>query len=432
MVRLDIDTGSSDIIVKNSQLEKCQDDYRCGGSVYDPSLSSTFELVQEGNMSAYFGSGAYEGDYFSDELDLGGIKIPSLIMGYANELKDGSDGVGMFGISYQKNSQFANAYNGHEPETVISAMVKTGAIARQAYSIFLGSTKSGQGSIAFGGVDSSLYTGELVAVPIMLDANGKYAVTNVALTGISVNDLDGTRSLTMGHHIGMPAYVDTGFTQQKLPRFLVDQIFRGFGVSVIDGTAYLPCSRTHANVSLTYHFGGPNGPTINVPLSSLAPTYAYTDNGVDLCYVDMDPLGGNVALGDSFMRSGYFVFDLENNQIAMAQAATSPVVSDAQVTPIPSGTDIPGCTSTNTFSLDTTQLMDSYGFVGPSYTATSMSIIAPTFNLESTTTQIHSLVEVTTTQSTSTSKGAAPPTRTIILGRNRAGAVAAAVLAALI
>ena len=46
------------------------------------------------------------------------------------------------------------------------------------------------------------------------------------------------------------------------------------------------------------------------------------------------------------MRSGYFVFDVANNQLAMAQAVLNATTSS--IIDIPSGTSIPGVSSTAT------------------------------------------------------------------------------------
>jgi hypothetical protein len=47
------------------------------------------------------------------------------------------------------------------------------------------------------------------------------------------------------------------------------------------------------------------------------------------------------------MRLGYFVYDVQNNQIAIAQANLKQTTTSA-LTAIPTGTSIPGCSSTNT------------------------------------------------------------------------------------
>ena len=89
------------------------------------------------------------------------------------------------------------------------------------------------------------------------------------------------------------------------------------------------------------------------------PTSTY-DDGTDACYfnVDADPYG-EATLGDSFMRSGYFVYDLENNVVAIAQANVNATSED--ITAIPSGTSIPGCSSTNTLVISEAAVQTALG-----------------------------------------------------------------------
>ena len=61
------------------------------------------------------------------------------------------------------------------------------------------------------------------------------------------------------------------------------------------------------------------------------------DDGSEACFFNVDVESeGSATLGDSFMRSGYFVYDLENNVVAIAQVASN--VTEEDITAIPSGT----------------------------------------------------------------------------------------------
>merc|ERR1712098_761708 len=74
------------------------------------------------------------------------------------------------------------------------------------------------------------------------------------------------------------------------------------------------------------------------------------DDATDACYFLMQQFEEPfVMLGNSFMRSGYFVYDLENHLVALAQVAANATEDDPIA--IPSGTEIPGCTSTNTYTI---------------------------------------------------------------------------------
>ena len=261
-------------------------------------------------------------------------------------------------------------------------MVASGDIARQAYSLLLGSQESGEGSVIFGGVDPSLYTGDLISVAMVPSPNeiANYTRSIVPLTDVSVTDLDGERSLA-STSLPIPVLLDSGATISFLPSDLMSSINAGLGVTVVQGNSYLPCTRAHANITLDFRFGGPSGALIKVPLTALMTPLAADkaeqqmyDDGQNACQLKLESSvpGRRVVLGDSFLRSGYFVYDLENNQIAMAQAAASP--SSGSVTAIPSGTEIPGCKSTVTFSEDLSLSTASVDSLLPGEETTSVAL----------------------------------------------------------
>ncbi|MBS4469550.1 hypothetical protein KHP32_22785, partial [Cronobacter sakazakii] len=133
-----------------------------------------------------------------------------------------------------------------------------------------------------------------------------------------------------------------------IPPAVFNSISEGLGLA----QGLLPCNYRNADASLIYHFGGEGGPSIDVPLKAILDVEAagQFDDGRDACYLNIIAESDNdVILGDSFMRSGYFVYDLENNVGAMAQGALA--VTAEAITAIPSGTTIPGCSSTNTLTL---------------------------------------------------------------------------------
>ena len=101
---------------------------------------------------------------------------------------------------------------------------------------------------------------------------------------------------------------------------------------------------------------------------------SYAD-GTPACSVNFagggeDPNTSGIILGDSFLRSAYVVYDLENRIIAIAQAKldNSPPINSAAITAIPSGTALPGVTRTVTVTAtqptDTTGLDANLGTPG--------------------------------------------------------------------
>lgn len=442
-----LDTGSSDLIVTSSNVPVCSQSGQCLAGTFDPSKSSTYELIQSDTMNTSYGDGSgYTGDYFTDHLALGEVPVDGLTMGLATALVNATtyanDGTGIIGMNYAAGSGFSNVFNGSLPETPLSVMVKSGTIARQAYSVSLGSKAAAGGSIIFGGVDSTHYTGDLVALQVVPSPNdrGNYTALAVPLTGMSVTDVNGTQSLT-DSSFGIPANFDTGTSYQNLPYFIAKQLFDGLGVTKQAGSFIIPCSRARANVTVNYHFGGDGGPTINGPLSELiSDSSGQYGDGEDQCNMEISDstFGTAVLLGDNFLRSGYFVYDLDNNVIAIAQAATS-AASTGSVTVLSSGTDIPGCTSTNTYTLDPSQLSQTSGYSAPTDTtstdasATVSSPATPTFDLGSVTTETAVSTSTDSVSSSSSHAGVSRmPVMTMMPGMDKRGIIAAAALVALL
>ena len=315
-------------------------------------------------------------------------------IGLAVQTQDGpvvpNDGHGLVGVGYRiletevQNQILSPA---QAPPTLYQAMAKAGAINRQAFSLYLDDQQSGKGSVTFGGVDSTKYTGELVALPVIPQGT-TYIDYSVALTGVVFNDAKGAHALT-DNNFAVPAVLDSGTVEQYIPAGVANAIFRGLGAVAISGGAaqLIPCDYAKSNASLTYQFGGPGGPSVNVPLAALLrPAGGTFDDGQDGCFVLMSPESGNgVILGDSFMRSGYFVYDVQNNQIAVAQANLDQTTTSA-LTALPTGTSIPGCSSTNTLSISRASVTPSA--TPPLTTASATGALTPgtpTFDLGSAT-----------------------------------------------
>ena len=123
----------------------------------------------------------------------------------------------------------------------------------------------------------------------------------------------------------IPALIDSGNADISLTPALADAIFSGLGVNPGDYT--LPCSVGANDANFTFGFNDDPNAVINVPLSALMTPVIVSGNpevdtsGSAICKLGVDSSASDWAvLGEYFMRSAYFVFDMENNIIAMAQA----------------------------------------------------------------------------------------------------------------
>ena len=388
-----LDTGSSNLWVPDATISKCADESQCPYGAFDSSSSSTYQtvLVDEFNITYGDGTGA-TGDFFTDAVTIGESTIPAGVMsiGIATSLLDGdvlvNDGQGLVGIGYPSNIAEADLLSSETstPVTIVGAMVQAGDIDRESYSLYLNDPFAGAGEIIFGGVDPTKYTGDLVAFQTVPSTDGIYRELKIPLTGISVNNEDTAIPFTRDG-VALPALVDSGTTLALLPESLFEEFRAGFGISD-DG--YVACTYASEDVSVMYTFGGgdEDGISISVPIANLVAPWQgdQFSDGRQACYFGIGSSpedGASVLLGDTFMRDTYVFFDLETNQIALAQAVAN--VTDEAMTAVPSGTEIPGCTKTNTMTIPAapTQTEDESPGSAPTSIAEGGAPASPTLDI---------------------------------------------------
>ncbi len=167
------------------------------------------------------------GDYFTDVLSFGGnVSLPNTTMANAN---DTDEIQGLMGVGFRANLASLQNEEPFDFPTVPEVLKDQGFIDRVAYSLYLDSYDDNQGSILFGGIASSRYTGELLALPLAPDSDtGDYTEFRVALTQISIHDCISSRALSQPK-FNLPALLDSGTTLSYLPRDVSEAIYEGFG-----------------------------------------------------------------------------------------------------------------------------------------------------------------------------------------------------------
>lgn len=315
-------------------------------------------------------------------------------------------GTGIMGIGYTDNEANVATGNGTVYPNLPVTMVNQGLINSVAYSLWLNDLQSSTGSVLFGGVDTGKYTGDLISVDIYPSSGNVITSFTVAWTSLSATSSSGTDQLTPSN-FAEPAILDSGTTITLLPNDVAAMVFEELGATVDNqlGAVVVPCSLAENSGTLNYQFGGSGGPTIKIPMNELVlplvltngrvPTYS---NGQTACQLGIEAAGSDpTLLGDTFLRSAYAVYDLQNNKIALAQtdfnSTTSHVVAfasagaaipsattasnQAEVTQTATGvpkvgtiTEISGQTETVTYNPTATGLSAASGF-GTVSTATS-------------------------------------------------------------
>jgi hypothetical protein len=184
------------------------------------------------------------------------------------------------------------------------------------------------------------------------DRSGRVTSFTVAWTELSATSSTGTDVLTPANY-AEAAILDSGTTITLLPDNLAAKVFEELGAQYSDelGAVIVPCDLASNPGTLNYAFGGSGGPTIKVQMSQLVlPIPSETGqvprftNGQTVCQLGIEPAGSDPTLfGDTFLRSAYAVYDLENNKIALAQTdfnstGSNIVAFASKGAPIPSAT----------------------------------------------------------------------------------------------
>lgn len=354
---LHVDTGSTDVWVLGTNTNLCTNSVlqaMYGGCIdtFDRSASSTFARVGRGTdfeIRYMDGSGA-SGFYFTDHVNVGGLSVDDVQMGYAER---STSAWGMLGIGYARNSAARDEY-----PSLMDQMHDQGLIATKAYSLYLNDLESSTGTILFGGIDTQKFYGTLKSVPILPDpVTGHITHFNVSLTALSV--LSGNPDIDAGTIIApqspVPVILDSGTTLTYLPSAVTAPLFAKLNAYDQSGgeipVVYVDCTLVTSDPSLVlaYQFGGPDGPVVEVSIADIVfdDIKQYVAAGLltlpsklpfpkeNVCSLGvMTSAAGDVhLLGDTFLRSAYVVYDLSNDMVALAQSNMNSTSEDVHEIP---------------------------------------------------------------------------------------------------
>jgi hypothetical protein len=336
-------------------------------------------LASNFNISYVDGSGA-AGDYVTDTLNIGGASLKALQfgIGYTSTSSEG-----ILGIGYEVNEVQVGRAGGDPYKNVPAAMVADGLIASNAYSLYLNDLDASTGSILFGGIDTEQFEGTLATLPVQ-STQGTFAEFLITLTSVSLGDT------TIAKDQAVAVLLDSGSSLTYLPNAMTEAIYQAVGAQYdpSQGAAFVPCSLAQNTTTLDYTF---SSPTIKVAMSELVIDFGSSDgqqltfsDGSDACLFGIAPAGSSTSvLGDTFIRSAYLVYDLDNNEISIAQtsfnATSSNVIEIASGSSgVPSATAVVSAASATSGADDGSQLGGGTVTVGVGATSTSKSAAVKT------------------------------------------------------
>lgn len=335
-----IDTGSSDLWIKA--------DGSPGAFVHQS--SSTFKEDQAGDFYISYGDHtSASGDWVKDTITLGGVSIPQYEFAIATQ----TDTDAVFGIGYSSNEASLQDQTSFQYDNLPIRLAKGGYTNTAAYSIYLDSLTAASGTLLFGAIDSSKISGGLALLPILKNQATDATPTQFQVTLDSI-DLENGGS-TNALNVQRLAVLDSGTTLSLLPTTSYWTLFNSLGLYAVDNVGAVATKSQVQGWSksyLTYSF---QGKKIQVPLTQLFTplktlgTQQYiTVNGKDeeaweFLVGDNGGDTGLTVLGDSFIRSAYVAYDLQNNQIGLGQAqyGGAETIQDIVSSGIPSATAPP-------------------------------------------------------------------------------------------
>ncbi|KAK9446944.1 aspartic peptidase domain-containing protein [Limtongia smithiae] len=356
-VELQVDTGSADLWVESSSNSDCSDNACSTTGSFNSSASSTYSDSSTADFSITYADGSTaSGAYVQDTLKISNVTITDFTFGLATSSSTST--LGVLGVGFDADEAATTTY-----ENLPDRLYSDGAIAVKAYSLWLNDADASEGTLLFGGIDTDKYTGDLQTIDIVATSGSTYTQFEVEMTKFVYNDAG--NSTTMSSDT-VDVVLDSGTTYAVLPTELVESLASAmdsteydedYGVYIVDCTLQ---DSTTKNVTLT--FG--SSANFTVGLSSLVVTLEYSVEGSTetptLCalgietYTDSSDSGASTVqssttyiLGDAFLRAGYFVFDLTNKQVSVAQAVFDTTASS--ITALSSG-GVSGSSETGTGS----------------------------------------------------------------------------------
>jgi hypothetical protein len=192
-------------------------------------------------------------------------------------------------------------------------MFNEGLIACVAFSLWLDDVESPHGQVIFGGVDTGKLVGALETIPMFAETN-EYPTLSVGISKMQLS-YNGVSHTLIDAEI--QAFLDTGVPDIYLPQNVADLIYSLLGAT-FDGDSLhplVPCSWKDNTTTIDFTLGSF---FISVPMNELifpADTSSRTD-----CPLFISRTDGTNALGVSFLRNVFVVYDYSHSQVSLAKA----------------------------------------------------------------------------------------------------------------
>ncbi|RFU81125.1 secreted aspartic ase [Trichoderma arundinaceum] len=248
--------------------------------------------------------------YYADTLSFGRIQVRNQTFGVVTASEGQSQGI--MGLA----PDVRDGFPGDEPYSLLlNTMADQGVIASRVFALDLRHSDSETGALIYGGLDRSKFIGSLEARPIVPGSQGETRLA-VNLTTLGLTQRRSQSFRLSGADTNV--MLDSGTTLSRMHSAAALPILEAMGAqSDGEGYFYVPCSTRESGGTVDFGFGSK---TIRVPFSDFI--LAGDSSSVSaFCYVGLVITTAQQILGDTVLRAGYFVFDWDNREVHIAQAA---------------------------------------------------------------------------------------------------------------
>jgi len=307
----------------------------------------------------YIGGWNAVGEYFIDNVQIGGVTIDKVQMGLVNNATAGR-GVNnaVLGLGWPNQEAICTSDACATYPTFLDDLVTQGIIDSRTFSIWLNDTNAPTGTILFGGVDTTKYQEPLTSFPMQQDDSGNFSDYSIIVQSVYLISVATGQPEELASVANSPTTyqleIDSTYTifAPTVWAVLVETLaLQNFSTS----SWWTPCNTS--DVFISFQLGQSNGPVYTTSFEDcFQPGVTKTVNGTAYCAVTMDTsdnYGGQAILGEVFLRNVYAVYDLDSHTISLA--ASDSTGTGSNIVEIPAGgKGVPGVNSTVSISAATT------------------------------------------------------------------------------
>ncbi|PQE04796.1 Peptidase aspartic catalytic protein [Rutstroemia sp. NJR-2017a BBW] len=314
-LKLDFDTGSSDLWVWSTELPKSTTSKATGHTIFDPKKSSTFKTTSSKWQISYGDSSSASGTVGTDNVTIGGLTIKNQAVELANKLSTQfleGQGDGLLGLAWGS----INTVTPKPVQTPVENMITQQDIPSNAelFTANLGSWRDadeadkGASFYTFGYIDKDVVGDQEVYYTPVDNSQGFWM-------------FDSTSSTVNGQSIeqsGNQAIADTGTTLALVSDEVCEAIYKAIPGSTYDDQqqGYVFPSNTSADdlPVVTFAVGGKQFAVQKEDLG-------FADAGNGMVYGGIQSRGSMTfdILGDTFLKGIYAIFDQGNTRFGAVQ-----------------------------------------------------------------------------------------------------------------